>query len=318
MPLTDPPTYVSLPPSLIFHADDLERETYKALLQIVGWMWTTKWWQAGASAFHTTIAELAERWGIAERTVYYRLQVLHEKEWLLVTHKSGRVTISLGPRARYTPRTESAARDTQQDTQTDSSTTGREMRQHNNRPRDAADSAQQDTQTHSSTTGREMRQTDRPRDAANTTQDTDAEQSEKSSCKQLAREDAARASSLHGSINSSCSDPDSIEDSFPNGSEQLQTTNSARVLERLLDAGVFEEQATLLSRDPWVTLERVEGWIADIERQLRQKPGSIRSSGAVLYSNLYNHREPPPPPASRREDDPYRFVEGKYAAYIEH
>ena len=96
MALIDPPRYVSVPPALIYGCEDLEREHYKALLMVVGWLWVTK---RHGGDLTTTINELMERWGVAERTVYHRLQRFGELGYLGVRVQGGRCYLRLGARA---------------------------------------------------------------------------------------------------------------------------------------------------------------------------------------------------------------------------
>jgi len=93
MPLRDPPLGVWLEPWLIYDIDDLERETYRALLQLVGWMWVTK---KTGGPLRTTVAELAQRWGIGERAVYSRLAAYRERGYIELEVRQGRVTVRLG------------------------------------------------------------------------------------------------------------------------------------------------------------------------------------------------------------------------------
>ena len=95
MGLVDPPKFVSIPPVLIYGAEDLEREHYKALLQLFGWLWVTK---RHGRDLTTTTTELMERWGVAERTVYHRLQRFGELGYLAVRVDGGRCYIRPGPR----------------------------------------------------------------------------------------------------------------------------------------------------------------------------------------------------------------------------
>ena len=61
------------------------------------------------------------------------------------------------------------------------------------------------------------------------------------------------------------------------------------VAELLQASGVFKAQAQELAEDEWVTVERVEAWV----RRLK-KDRSVRSLGAVLYTNLRHHLEAGP------------------------
>jgi hypothetical protein len=122
----------------------------QALLQIVGWRWVTKWRERPEEkALRTNIAELAERWKVAERTAYYRLQVLVEKDYLNVHYGTGRrISLTLGPRAIHSTPGEPPTQAVK-----DGDTTGHERWQHD-RPREAA--TQQATGG-GNTTGRERR-----------------------------------------------------------------------------------------------------------------------------------------------------------------
>jgi hypothetical protein len=97
--LIDPPDYVAIPPALIYGAEDLERELYRALLQITGWLWVTKRHQ---KPLITTVGELADRWQIAERTVYDRLQRLADRGYLQVSYANTRVYIRPGAQHTHT------------------------------------------------------------------------------------------------------------------------------------------------------------------------------------------------------------------------
>jgi len=97
MALKDPPTYVGLDPALIYGVHDLKRETYQRLLQLIGWMWVTR---KSRNPLGTSVEELAERWDIAERTVYHTLQTLAEKDYIGVTYTDSKVHIIKGPRCQ--------------------------------------------------------------------------------------------------------------------------------------------------------------------------------------------------------------------------
>ncbi len=91
MPLKDPPHYVGLDPALIYGAHDLTAEAYQRLLQLIGWMWVT---HRTGKPLGATIAELAERWKIAERTVYYTLKLLSEKGYISTSFDGGLARIA--------------------------------------------------------------------------------------------------------------------------------------------------------------------------------------------------------------------------------
>jgi hypothetical protein len=76
--------------------------------------------------------------------------------------------------------------------------------------------------------------------------------------------------------------------------------------------GIFPNLVGELGADPWVTAERVEAWVARLERDR-----AVESLPAVLYANLRDHIEPPALKAAPGED-PERFIRGKYAEFIEH
>lgn len=67
--------------------------------------------------------------------------------------------------------------------------------------------------------------------------------------------------------------------------------------------------AAHLVADPWVTLARVTRW-----RELLEGDATVKSVGAVLAANLRAHREPPSP---RPSDDTRRFIQGRYAEFVE-
>jgi DNA-binding transcriptional regulator GbsR (MarR family) len=75
--------------------------------------------------------------------------------------------------------------------------------------------------------------------------------------------------------------------------KQLYESQNLGLAESLKEAGIFAEIAYQLARDPWVTQDRADRWIADLQRQNEQMPGSIRNPGGLLASNLRYHREPP-------------------------
>jgi len=56
-------------------------------------MWVTR---KTGNPLGTSVSELAERWGIAERTVYHTLQALADKDYIGVTYAHNRVYISKG------------------------------------------------------------------------------------------------------------------------------------------------------------------------------------------------------------------------------
>lgn len=113
MPLIDPPDYVAIDPILIYKANDLAAESYRRLLQIVGWLWVTR---RNEKPLGVTIAELAERWQVAERTAYHTLQALGKAGYLTIHYSRGRTYLERGPRitdSAYMPgdlATEQAAR----------------------------------------------------------------------------------------------------------------------------------------------------------------------------------------------------------------
>ena len=352
MALIDPKSYVSLPPGLIYGAEDLERETYKALLQIVGWMWVCRWWETNqpVHALRTNIGELARRWGVAERTVYHRLKTLAEKGYLSVEYGSS-LSITLGPRAlQHTPQPQPAPDAGETNPAAGKTSTGGDTQQAarggdtgherwhtqnepqgqqtpavtHNRPREAATQATRggDTGQAAGATGT-CGDTHQAARGGNTTgherwqtQDKPQVQQAPAETQQAGRPQApppdpaamspSRASSLHEpTINSSSCSRSDLED-LPDRSKPTTTTINATACDpadpqtelrtTLLDGGVFPDRVSRLASDPWVTVDRVERWILDLQRQLEQDPGCIRSAGAVLYSNLLNHREPPPRP----------------------
>lgn len=85
----------------------------------------------------------------------------------------------------------------------------------------------------------------------------------------------------------------------------------------MLEVGVHPGRAEALGRDPWVTMERVEGWIEDLMGQ-----GSrIGSVPAVLAKNLGDHWLPPglrgmaAKGSGSRERR--RYVEGEFGEFVE-
>jgi len=137
MTLKDPPNYVGLDPALIYGVHDLKRETYQRLLQLIGWMWVTR---KSGKPLGTSIEELAERWDIAERTVYHTLQTLADKEYIQVTYANNQAHIIKVPRCQDNRPREAAH--TQH--------AGRAGTQHargagnHNRPREAAEQQESD------------------------------------------------------------------------------------------------------------------------------------------------------------------------------
>lgn len=92
MGLVDPPKGVWLESWLVYEVDDLERETYRALLQLVGWMWVVR---KDGRPLRTTVRELAERWNVGERAVYSRLAAFRERGYLELDIQSGCVSVRL-------------------------------------------------------------------------------------------------------------------------------------------------------------------------------------------------------------------------------
>lgn len=87
-----------------------------------------------------------------------------------------------------------------------------------------------------------------------------------------------------------------------------------QVLSRLRELNVWPNRARKAARDPWVTLERVNGWAAIIEGN-----GDLKNKAAILMGHLDAHEEPPDDIAAASGDNGYnRFLSGKYAEFIEH
>lgn len=105
---------------------------------------------------------------------------------------------------------------------------------------------------------------------------------------------------LFGSVNlvdKSVNLVDSPSSSIPTRSSELLLTTTPPETVNLVDgrpalvallqeSGVFAKQAQELAGDPWVTAERVGAWARRLGRD-----SSVRSVGAVLYTNLRNHLE---------------------------
>jgi hypothetical protein len=95
--------------------------------------------------------------------------------------------------------------------------------------------------------------------------------------------------------------------------EQETTTTSPSLQalrDRLREAGVWSATADDLCDDPWLTQDRLDGWLDNLDEQNRRQPGSIRSVPAVLVANLRAHREPPPPRGRGRSRGRGRWAEG--------
>jgi len=321
MTLKDPSKYVSIPPALIFGADELQRESYKGLLQLVGWMWVTKWWTDNGSSkpLCTSLPELAERWGVAERTVQWRLQQYSDHGFLVVNYgRDGRVTITMGHRAlddNYRPR-EAAnnmqSKSAQPQAARGGETTGRVRRQ-DNTPGEPADNTPGEPANYMQS---ESVQTACSDDGQLDDITAPAAQTACAKQGQDAAFDDSRANSLrerNSIINSSGSSLHTI----PRQGEPLPQTTNTAVLERLHELRLHPDKALALAGDPWVTVDRVNRWWQDLQRQGdKAHGGPIISYQAVLYTNLNVHWEPP----EVQDDEPEwnRYVSGEYADFIEH
>jgi hypothetical protein len=306
--LIDPPRYVAIPPALIYQAQDLERETFKALLQITGWMWVTR--QQG-TPLRTSIDELAARWRVGRRAVYYRLRVLRQRGYLAVDRTPrGGLLLSLGPttpavrplagiedprRSPRSPRRGSAG-----------DVSGGEPapnETHTTRPREAApnashtrprEAAQHDVETAGSAVSPPSSCPQKGICVKQLAQDPSL------SCKQVAQDAAMEANSLSEA-------PVRVPETPVWGQEQPTTTNTSKPgggveNQNLLDpqhhhlhhllmrrGQIYPDVAARLVQDPWVTRQRADAWLRAL-----QGDRSVRNLGAVLASNLRRHREPPP------------------------
>jgi hypothetical protein len=244
--LIDPPKYVNVPVELIYYADDPDGELYRAALQIMGWMWVTK--RSGRPLL-TSTAELAQRWGVARRTAYARLQRLAERGYIRVSHVDGQVQIWPG--------------------------------------------------------ARQAQHTDTPGDMVTHT-DTQAEPATRAG---LLHEMQAGGTNRAGVLHERASRRDTnnvvVVDPSREPGQQQQLL--------LVAAGTFTDVAARLAADPWVTAERIEGWID----ALRADP-AIRNLPACLAANLAAHREPPPTAEECEERNGRRYIDGPYAEYIRH
>jgi hypothetical protein len=89
-----------------------------------------------------------------------------------------------------------------------------------------------------------------------------------------------------------------------------QATTTSPLLQTLREAGVWPATAEALGDDPWLTQERLDGWLDNLEGQNRRRPGAIRSIPAVLVANLRAHREPPPARDRGNSPGPERWAAG--------
>ena len=139
MAIKDPPDYVAIDPCLIYGDTDLPPETHLRLLQLVGWMWVTK---RSGKPLGVKIEELAERWGISQRTAYHTLQSLGAQGYLNIHYSRGWTYLERGP--MITGEQPQAARGDEH-TPGEPAHTGRERRQPN-RPREAANTRRESRQ----------------------------------------------------------------------------------------------------------------------------------------------------------------------------
>jgi hypothetical protein len=295
--LIDPPHYVAVPPALIYQAHDLERETYKALLQIAGWMWVTR---KHGKPLRTTIAELAARWRIGRRAAYYRLHVLRQRGYVAIDRTpSGGLHLSLGPTTpavRPLAGSEPALDEAHTRPLEDPVSGGEAAANaaHTNRPREAAPNAAHTTPGEPAPNATHTR----PREAAQDDMKTaEPAVSPPSPCpqegicvKQLSR-DPPPDVPKRGSVSNSLREP-TTNTSKPGGGVEHQTLLDPQHHHHLLllrRGQVYPDVAARLVQDPWVTRQRADAWL----RALQRDP-SVRNLGAVLASNLRRHREPPP------------------------
>ena len=86
------------------------------------------------------------------------------------------------------------------------------------------------------------------------------------------------------------------------------------IVARLREMNVWPNRARRAARDPWVTLERVNGWIAVIEGN-----GDLKNKAAILMGHLDAHEEPPDDiDAASGKSNGNPYISGPYAEYIEH
>ncbi len=254
MTLIDPPEYCALPPALIYDADDLERENYKALLQLAGWMWVCR---RRRTALRTSVPELAARWGIGTGAVYTRLRILARLGYLVISYNpNSSVDITLGPRALH---------------RGDNYTPGEPA---NNTPGEPGDNTPGEPADN--TPGELGDNT--PGEPAHITQGepglrANSLHENQASCKQFARKPHTTNDLVVVVV-----DPD------PDRSKQQQQTISTALREN----GVFGDIADRLAADPWITVERIAAWVANLAANPR-----IKNLGAVLAANLRAHWDPP-------------------------
>ena len=260
--LIDPPQYVSVPPALIYQAAGLERENFRALLQIVGWLWVTR---RHGRPLGTSVAELAARWGIDDRSAQARLQVMEEGGYLLVERRAGRVYVRLGPgceggETNNLPAGEPAPAPGARDHDLPAG-----------EPAPAPGARDQDTPAGEPAPAPGARDHDTP---------AGGNRRKQPARKQPARKQLARANINNSNVVVVDPDPDRIE-------QQQQQL----IIRALVQAEVFADVAEQLAADEWITEERIAGWYAELAEQ--KAAGRIGCIGAVLANNLRYHREPP-------------------------
>jgi hypothetical protein len=280
MAIKDPPDYVAIDPCLIYGDTDLPPETHLRLLQLVGWMWVTK---RSGKPLGVKIEELAERWGISQRTAYHTLQSLGAQGYLNIHYSRGWTYLERGP--MITGEQPQAARGDEH-TPGEPAHTGRERRQPN-RPREAA--TQQAARGGEHTPGEPA--TDNIHNPGATPLHETGENA------------PSRATPLH-TANTSIVDGVDLTDPSLKHHQQTNTINAA-VQQACTEAGFWEDVALELAGDPWVTPERVGRTVDDLQaRKDRGELVSGRPIGnvpALAAANLRRHQEPPAPvkPAER-------------------
>lgn len=284
MALIDPPQYAHLPAGLVYGHPYLSPELRLSIQQIAGWMWLTRErgvaWGRG-KPLGVQVGELATRWGISERTVQWRIQMLAEAGLLEAEYSGGGwVKLRLG----------AAVHDTEQ-----THTEGTNTQTHTN----VANTNFTHTHTDSHTDHRPT-----PRNAIARDMENGA---------MPLREPLRELN--NNIVVGVVSDP--ILDPEKNNNKQTIIIEVAQALEK---AGLWPVTAQELAGDPWVTVDRVQRTLADLVRQEEAGQTWRTSQAAVLAANLKAHREPPAIPLADvgNERNGQSFIEDEYAGYINH
>ena len=255
--LIDPPDYCALPPALIYDCDDLERENYKALLQLAGWMWVCR---RSKRPLRTTITELAARWRIKSSATYTRLRILTRLHYLMACYgPDSTVEITLGPRALHRSTGDNNPGEPGDNTPGEPADNN-PGEPGDNTPGELADNTQGEPGN------------DNPGELGNNPRANSLHEKQ-GSCKLFARKPATNSNS----------DLVVVVDPDLDRLQQQQT-----IIAALVKTGVFSDIAARLAADPWVTEQRIAAWRANLAANPR-----VKSLGAVLAANLRAHWEPP-------------------------